>query len=157
MYAAAFCERHPGLRATVLDLPDAVVHGREIVREAGAERVTFVEGDFRTAEWGDGYDAILLFNVLHNATEAEARAAVARAHAALAPGGRLLIQESEYRDTDGDLSFTAGFGELFFFLASGARTWPEATMRGWMEDAGFGAVRTTRLWIAPAMVISGTR
>lgn len=157
-YSVAFCERHPGLAAEVLDLPEACAHGRAIVSEAGfAGRVTFREGDMRTADWGEGYDAVLLFNVLHNATEAEATAVVKKAFAALAPGGVLAIQESEYRETKGDLSFTAGFGELFFFIVSGARTWPEATLRGWAEAAGFAPVKTKRLWLAPAVVVTGVK
>lgn len=158
MYSVAFCQRYPGLAAEVLDLPEAVAHGRAIVQQAGFEgRVTFREGDMRSAEWGTGYDAVLLFNVLHNATEAEATAVVQKAYAALAPGGVLAVQESEYRETSGNLSFSAGFGELFFFLVSGARTWPEATLRRWQDACGFSPVKTRRLWLAPAVVVTGTR
>ncbi|MBI5549433.1 MAG: methyltransferase [Deltaproteobacteria bacterium] len=156
MYSVEFCRRHPGLKAEVLDLPEAAAHGRKIVEEAGFDaRVTFRPGDMRTDEWGTGYDAILLFNVLHNATEAEAKVVLRKARAAIAPGGVLAIQESEYKQTEGDLSFTAGFGELFFFLVSGAQTWPEPTLRAWLVEAGFERVRTQRLWLAPAVVVSG--
>jgi hypothetical protein len=156
LYAGAFCRRYPKLQAQVLDLAEATVHGREIVREAGlADRVQFRDGDMRTADWGEGWDVILVFNVLHNATAEEARLVLGKASKALARGGLLALQESEYRVTDGDLSFTAGFGELFFFLVSGARTWPEATMRGWLTELGFQKVRTQRLWLAPAVVVSG--
>jgi len=158
MYSVEFCRKHPGLRAEVLDLPEATAHGREIVKEAGfADRVAFREGDMRTADWGQGYDAVLLFNVLHNATEEEAPAIVRKAFDALAPGGVVAIQESEYKVAEGDLSFTAGFGELFFFMVSGARTWPEATMRRWLSSAGFEGVGTRRLWLAPAAIVSGYR
>ncbi len=158
LYSCAFCARHPEAIAEVLDLPEAAVHGREIIQEAGmSARVTFREGDLRTAEWGEGYDLILLFNVLHNASEPECRDAVQRALAALAPGGMVAIQEAEYRPTEGNLSFGAGFGELFFFMVSGARTWPESTLRGWLADAGFAPVRTARLWLAPAVLLTGTR
>lgn len=158
MYSVAFCRKYPRLAAEVLDLPEAVVHGREIVAQAGfSARVTHREGDMRTVEWGRGYDAVLLFNVLHNATEEECPALVARAFAALEPGGVVAIQEAEYRASDGDLSFTAGFGELFFFLVSGARTWPESTLREWLSKAGFTAVKTQRLWLAPSVVVTGLK
>ena len=51
----------------------------------------------------------------------------------------------------------AGFGELFFFMVSGARTWPEATMRQWLSSAGFEGVGKKRLWLAPAVIVSGYR
>lgn len=157
VYSVELCRKHAGLRAEVLDLPEATRHGRAIVEEAGfSERVTFRDGDMRTADWGTGYDAVLLFNVLHNATEDEARTVVAKAFAALAPGGLVAIQEAAYKHTDGNLSFTAGFGELFFFMVSGARTWPEATMREWLGGAGFSDVHTKGLWLAPAVLVMGS-
>lgn len=158
MYSVQFCRKHPGLKAEALTCPRSCGHGRELIAEAGfADRVTFREGDMRTAEWGTGYDAVLLFNVLHNATEAEAKLVIGKALAVLEPGGVLAIQEAEYKATDGDLSFTAGFGELFFFVVSGARTWPEPTLRGWLTDGGFEQVKTRRLWLAPACVVTGVR
>lgn len=158
LYAAAFCHKYPELSAEVLDLPSATAHGRQIVRDAGmATQVTFRDGDLRTADWGAGYDVVLLFNVLHNSTADEARQALSKAQQALAPGGVVAIQEAEYRAGDGNLSFTAGFGELFFFMVSGARTWPEQTLRGWLTEAGFEGVTTQRLWMAPAVVVSGRR
>lgn len=157
-YSVALCQKHPALEAVVLDLPQAVAHGRKLVDEAGmSDRITFIEGDMRQCDWGPGFDAVLLFNVLHNFKEDDSRAIVARAHAALRPGGTLAIQESEYQRTDGKLSFTSAFGELFFFLVSGARTWPEETLRGWMSAAGFEDVKTARLWLAPAVLVTGRR
>lgn len=68
----------------------------------------------RTAEWGEGYDVVLIFNVIHNATEPEAQQLMRKALAALRPGGTLAVLESAYRQTSGDLDAASGFGELFF-------------------------------------------
>jgi ubiquinone/menaquinone biosynthesis C-methylase UbiE len=158
LYSVAFCRRYAGLRAEVLDLPEAAEVGQRLVTEAGmSERVSYRPGDMRQVEWGEGYDCVLLFNVLHNATEVEAKEAVGRALRALRPGGTLAIMDAEYRGATGDLDATSGFGELFFYVVSGARTWPEATMRGWMEEAGFERSGTARLWIAPAVLLTGRR
>lgn len=158
VYAALFCRRYPGLSAEILDLPEAAVVGEKIQTEMGmADRVRYRPGDFHRDPLGEGYDAVLLFNVLHNAREPEARALVHKAAAALRPGGMLLVLDSEHRELNGDLSATAGFNELLFFLLTSARAWPEATMKGWMEQAGLARVRTRRLWFAPAVLISGVR
>ncbi|MCB9761279.1 MAG: methyltransferase domain-containing protein [Alphaproteobacteria bacterium] len=157
-YAVALCKRWPGLQAEVLELPEAVPHGEAMVAEAGfGDRVRFRPGDMRTADWGEGYDLVTLFNVLHNATEPEAVDAVRRAFAALRPGGRLVILDAEHATPTGDRSATAGFNELFFFVLSGAQAWPEATMRRWMADAGFVGVRQTRLFTLPEVMLTGQR
>ena len=111
----------------------------------------------RTAEWGEGYDAVLIFNVLHNSTPEEAVAICRRGLAALRPGGTLAIMDSEHRERRGNLNAAGGFNELFFFVVSGTRAYPEQTMRGWLEQAGFEQLRTARLLFAPAVLISGRR
>jgi len=157
LYGGLLSERIPGLETTVLDLPEACAVGRAIVEEEGyADRITHVEGDFHTTEWGDGFDMVLISNVLHNATREEGAALVAKAKAALAPGGTLVISDAAHPGGDGRVNATAGWNELFFYLVSGAGAWPEETMVQWMEDVGFASVRTKRLISIPQVVILGT-
>lgn len=150
MYSAAFCRRYPGLTAEVLDLPEAVEHGRRLVAEAGlADRVVFREGDLRAVEWGTGYDVVLLFNIIHNVTPDEALAAMGQARDALRPGGVVAVLDSQHVGGDGDLSTAGGFNEFLFFLTSGTRAYPEETMRDWLMRAGFTRVRVRRLLAVP--------
>ncbi len=156
-FSAAFCARYPGLEATVLDLPPACRVGRELVAGLpGAERVTFREQDMREGDWGEDFDVVLLFNVLHNATAEEGEAAIASARTALRSGGRLLVMDSEHRERGGNLSTASGFNEILFFVLSGARAWPEATMRSWFDTAGFGKIRTLKAPMMPLVVMSAT-
>jgi len=158
VYAVGLCERHPELEVEVLDLPDAARVGRTIVAELGMQaRIRYREGDHRQAPWGEGWDAVLLFNVLHNERPEVAAALLRRAFEALRPGGRVLILESEHREPRGDVTAIAGLNEVFFFLLNGTAVWPEETMRGWMAQAGFGGLRRRRLLRAPAVLLSGAR
>lgn len=153
-YSAAFCRRYPGLTAEVLDLPEASVCGRRIIEEARmSDRVVFRDADLRTEEWGGGYDVVLLFNILHNITVNEAKDALARAREALRPGGTLIVLDSEHEGGDGDLSTTSGFNELFFFVVSGARAYPEGTILSWMAEAGFSRLRRKRLLALPGAIL----
>ena len=94
-YSATLCRRHAGLSATVLDLPGSARVGREVIEAAGlAHRVTFVEGDARTAEFPGGQDAVLFFNLLHHLTETEIPALFERAAKALKPGGTLAVLDA---------------------------------------------------------------
>lgn len=158
MFSVGMCRRHDALHAEVLDLPEAARIGRQLVEEEGfGFRVSWRAGDMHAVDWGTGYDAVLLFNVLHNATEEEGRSMVRRAREALTPGGTLAVMDSEHRPKSGNHSFIGGFNELFFYLVSGARAWPEATMRAWMEEAGFLRIRSSRLLALPEVILTGHR
>jgi SAM-dependent methyltransferase len=153
-WSVAFCERHPQLEATVLDLSPAVPIGETLVAEAGmGERVRYRAGDLRSAHWGEGWDAVLLFNVIHNLAPEECEAAVRRARAALKPGGRFVILEAEHRHVRDRIAQAAAFAEIMCFMTSGTRAYPEATMRGWVEQAGFSDIRVWRPRFGPYMVV----
>lgn len=159
MYSVAMARRHPTLSCTVLDLPQGAALGRELVEEAGfSDRVTFREGDLRDASWGTGHDVVQLFNILHNLEEDAARAAVRQAFQALKPGGTLAVLDGETHVPDGDLSFASGYGALLFHVLSASETWPESTMRGWMQDAGFRDIRRRRLLGMPdTLLLTGRK
>lgn len=154
MYAGAFVERYPGLVAEVIDLPQAAESGRRVAAEAGlADRISFRSGDMHAVEWGDGYDVVLLFNVLHNMSRERAEITIRRARYSLAAGGKLVVLDSEHRVRRGNLSTASGFNELFFFAVNGTRPWPEGTIQTWMQRAGFCDVRRRRLFSMPAGVL----
>ncbi|MBS3973567.1 MAG: class I SAM-dependent methyltransferase [Actinobacteria bacterium] len=159
LYAAEFVRRRPGLSAEVLDLPEACAVGRQIIEAAGlTDRVHFREGDVRDCDWGTGFDAVLLFNLLHNLTESESRAALHGAFAALRPGGKVIVLDSEYQSSAGNLSLTAGLNEMMFYLTSGTGVYPEERMRSWIAEAGFGRIRMRHLLRMPmAVLIEATR
>lgn len=157
-FSVALCEKHEGLTSEILDLPGGARVGRELIADsAAAGRITFREGDLRQVDWGEGFDVVLLFNILHNLSEPDAERAVARAHAALVPGGTLAVLEGQHAGGDGDLSFQEGFGELFFWVLSTSETWPAPTISGWMTAAGFSAVKQRKMLTLPGAVLMTAR
>ena len=125
-----------------------------VIAQAGLEdRLRFRAGDLRTTSWGEGYDLVLLFNILHNLDEASAWESVEKAHDALAPGGHLVILEGQHAGGAGDLSFQEGFGELLFYVLSDSLTWPWQTLVEWMEGAGFEGVQRKRMLTLPGGVL----
>jgi SAM-dependent methyltransferase len=158
-WAAALCDRVPGLRGEVLDKPEACAVGRQILPGVpGGDRVVHRDGDFREGSWGQGYDLILIFRVLHNATEDEAQGLMASAMEALRPGGWLAVLDAAHPGKPGgNVDASGGYNELFFFVISGARAWPDQTMRDWMTNAGFESLRSSRLLAAPEVLLLGQK
>jgi acetylserotonin O-methyltransferase len=91
--AIAACQRYPGLRAIVFDLPSAVPLAREMTgRSAVADRIQVIAGDFFSDPLPAG-DLYAIGRILHDWSEATVVQLLARIHAQLAPGGALLIAE----------------------------------------------------------------
>ena len=91
----ALCRRHPGLRATIVDLPGSARIGREIVAEAGmADRVHHVEGDMFEADLGGPHDGALCFNIVHHLSPERAKALFARIPPCCGPARRSACSTS---------------------------------------------------------------
>jgi acetylserotonin N-methyltransferase len=96
--AAAACRRWPNLSAVVFDLPQVIGLTREVVHTTPvADRVTIVGGDFFADDLPPG-DVYALGRILHDWTEEKIGRLLARTHAALPPGGAVLIAEKVLHD-----------------------------------------------------------
>jgi predicted O-methyltransferase YrrM len=90
--AAALLRAHPGLTATVMDLPHVVADARAALAAAGlADRCEVLAGDFfqRIPE-GDIY---LLKQILHDWNDAQGGKILRNCAAAMRPGGRVVVVE----------------------------------------------------------------
>jgi SAM-dependent methyltransferase len=148
-FAAQLCERHPGLRATVVDLPGSAAVGREIIAGEGfADRVTHVEGDILTADLGGPYDLALAFNIVHHLSPEDNVRLLSRAREALRPGGSVAVLDLFTRPAGKRPDGSAYLG-LFFHLTSGAETYSAADLAGWLSQAGFERPRRVRVRSIP--------
>lgn len=139
-YACAFVAENAGLRATVLDKPPVDGIARKSVLARGlADRVSVVAGDmFRSIP--EGADVHLFSNVLHDWNEAACRELLARAHAALAPDGLVVIHDAFLnREKTGPLH-VAEYSVLLAHFTEG-RCWSVGEMEAMLADSGFAVPR----------------
>ena len=81
-------------RLVLFDVPAVAARAEKAFRDAGlADRATVCAGDFHRDALPHGADLITLVRVLHDHDDDEALALLRKAHAALPPGGRLLVAE----------------------------------------------------------------
>jgi SAM-dependent methyltransferase len=153
-FSMAMCRRHPSLDATVLDLPPAAAVGREIVAEQGyADRVSFVEGDVFELGLGEELDVVSVFNLVHHLPEERDRELVRMAHAALRPGGWLVLGDSERPGPEGDVPRHGALSSLLFYAWSHGHNFSAAEIAGWLEQAGFEDVRAHRNQRSPWRIV----
>ncbi len=146
------------LQLALFDLP--AVTERALVRldTAGlGSRATVHGGDFLTDPLPAGYDLISLVRVLHDHDDAPALALLRNIHAALPPGGRLLIVEPMARIPGAEPAGDAYFG--FYLLAMGSgRPRSRAEIAEMLRVAGFSRSRILRVAIPlTATAIVATR
>ena len=136
-WSVLLCRRHPGLMATVLDLPGAVQEAAPLLeREGMGDRVMLRAGDALTDDLGqNAYDLIIMFSLVHHFDEVTNRALVARAAGALRPGGRMVILEA-LRPTPGRGGQFGAFFDLYFGMTSESGTWTLQEMASWQVAAG---------------------
>jgi hypothetical protein len=91
-YCIVAAQRHPRLRAIVLDLPPVVEVTREFIASHGlSERVTALAGDFTRDPLPAGSDVILMASNLPQYSREIIQTVVSRAFAALVPGGEMHL------------------------------------------------------------------
>jgi SAM-dependent methyltransferase len=144
-FSMAMCRRHPGLEATVIDLPPSVAVGRRIVAEQGyGDRVSFREGDVFEVGLGQEIDVVSVFNLVHHLPEERDRDLCRMARDALRPGGFLVIGDSARPEPGEAVSEHGAISSVLFYAWSHGRNFAPSEIRAWMEDAGFDQVRVHR-------------
>lgn len=102
--ATTLARKHPELEVTVFNLPAAATLCRRTIATAGlGERVHVVAGDFRIDSFPTGFDLVMFSRVMADWPVDICRMLMQKAHAALKPGGHLLITEP-LRDDNPDLA-----------------------------------------------------
>ena len=158
-YAAALCRRHPGLRATVLDLPEAVARSRSFAeREALGDRLTWRAGDALTEDLGvEQWDVVFLANIVHHFEDAENRGLMRRIARALRPGGTCVVLDIVRSRTARQAGQVGALTDFFFAMTSASGTWSPEEIAAWQREAGLEAMRPRRLRMAPGYVLQPAR
>jgi SAM-dependent methyltransferase len=146
-YAMAFLAKNPGLRATVCDRPAALEVAREIAttRHAGA-RLSYLPLDLLKDDIPGLFDVIWYSNVLHIYSPQENLNVFRRARAALAEGGRLIVQDAFLHDREGLFPEEASlFAVTMLLFTETGNTYSMADTAAWLKKAGFASVRPVEM------------
>ena len=94
LYGITLAQLNPKPTGVALVWRNVLAVAEEHARAAGLQaRFRTLAGSAFDVAWGDGYDLVLLPNFLHHFDVPTCERILAKAHAALAPGGRVVIVE----------------------------------------------------------------
>jgi demethylspheroidene O-methyltransferase len=141
-FVAAVAQRAPHLALMVFDLPTVAERARARLAAQGlAQRADVHGGDFLRDPLPRGADVVTLVRVLHDHDDAQALQLLRSVHAALPPGGRVLVAEPMAGTSGARAVGDAYFG---FYLLAMRRGRPRTPQRisQLLRHAGFHRVRT---------------
>lgn len=136
-WSIQFALANPELRAVVFDLASTRPFAETTIDRFGvAERVTFHAGDFTTDELPCCYDIAWLSHILHGENPETCREIVARAAAALEPGGLIMIHEFILEEDGTTPPFPALFSLNMLTGTDGGRSYTKEELEGMLTAAG---------------------
>ncbi|WP_310476651.1 methyltransferase [Sandarakinorhabdus sp.] len=139
-FLAEVAQRHPRLSLKLFDLPAVVEGAKARLSPSGLSHVSLHGGSFRDDPLPQGADVISLVRICHDHDDDVVRTLLKKAHAALPPGGRLLLAEPMAGTMGAEVMGDAYFGLYLWAMGSG-RPRTVAAYLAQLVEAGFGNAR----------------
>jgi 2-polyprenyl-3-methyl-5-hydroxy-6-metoxy-1,4-benzoquinol methylase len=158
-YSILLAQRHPELQAVVLDLPPVRTLAEEMIASYGlSDRISFQSGDYEAPTLGEGYDVILLANVLHDNPVPACKELLFKSQDALVDGGLVVINEFFLDAHKTGPPVAAIFSLIMLLENQGASAYSAEEIKEWLLEAGFQDPVAQRLpEPSPMVVITGRK
>jgi len=141
-YSVAFCRRYPRLEATLVEHAKVAPLARKAIREAGmARRIRVIELDVFRQPLPEGFDAVLLSNMLHAHGARENRFLLSKIRRCLTPHGRLILRDVFMRNDRTSPEWAALFSVSLFLHAPRGRCYTIGEITEWLRRAGFSQIK----------------
>ncbi len=136
-WVRALARHAPGLKLHMFDLPPVAHLARTQVAQAGLEhRIEVHGGSFAHDALPRGADLVTLLRVAHDHPDEVVRPLLAAIHAALPPGGTLLLAEP-MAEPDGSPSAADAYYHFYLMAMGAGRLRTPAELMALMAEAGF--------------------
>jgi len=157
-WSLAFAKAIPDARVTTVDFREMTPITRGFAEQFGvATRYDYLEGDLRQVDFGkNAYDLVILGHIIHSEGEKHGQKLLAKCHAALRPGGKLLIAEYVPNDARTGPAMPLLFGLNMLLQTEEGAVFTLREYRAWLKTAGFGKVTVVPV-PPPTTVILATK
>ena len=154
MFGITLARLNPGIEVTALDWQNVLAVAAEHARMAGvAARVRMLAGSAFDVPFGQGYDLVLLPNILHHFDTPACQQLLAKARAALAPGGRVVIVEFVPDEDRSGPPDAVRFALVMLAGTPGGDAYTFGEYETMLRSAGFERVTLHDLPPSPARVL----
>lgn len=143
-YASALANRNPDMHCTIMELGPVCKVAEDYIAKAGvADRVNTTAVDMFRQDWPAGYDAHFFANVFHDWSLDTCLELAEKSFAALAPGGRICLQEM-LLDESGDAPYPAVAFSFLMTWGTKGQQFTFGQLETLLARAGFTHIRAQR-------------
>jgi ubiquinone/menaquinone biosynthesis C-methylase UbiE len=158
LFGIAFARHDPSAQIVALDWPNVLAVASENARAAGvADRFRTLPGSALEVDFGEGYDTILLTNILHHFDVAGCEHILKKVHRALAPGGRAVTVEFVPDENRVAPPEAAGFALTMLAMTPAGDAYTFAEYERMFRNAGFARSELHQLAPSPQQLIVSWR
>jgi cyclopropane fatty-acyl-phospholipid synthase-like methyltransferase len=146
LFAIAFAEKYPDLRATVFDTPETEPIASDFFKKSAvSKKLKFMGGDFLKDDFGRNYDAVLLSSILHIYGPEENITLLRRVNNALKGPGKLIIRDFGLNKDKISPEIGVLFAVNMLINTDRGNSYSYDEMKSWLHETGFGRVHRKTL------------
>ena len=154
-YGIAFAKMNPRTHLVALDWEGVLAITQKNAAAAGiGGRFSKIIGDAFTVELGKDYDAVLVPNFLHHFNIADCTRFLKRVHAALRPGGKVVIVEFVPNEDRVSPPIAASFSLQMLGATDGGEAYTFNDLDRMLGAAGFSDRRAQPLGPTPQTLVT---
>jgi SAM-dependent methyltransferase len=146
VWGIAMARNRPHVRVTAVDWHNVIPITRRV---AGIHNVAgqfnYVEGDILQADFGKGHQIATLGHILHSEGEARSRQLLQHVHAAMAPGGTIVIGEFLPDEGRRGPAVPLIFAVNMLVNTDEGSTFTFKQIASWLKEAGFKRPRMLKV------------
>jgi ubiquinone/menaquinone biosynthesis C-methylase UbiE len=156
LFGIAVAKQNPGAKIVALDFSSALaVAGENAERFGVSDRHTLLAGNALEIPFGTGFDAALVMNLLHHWDRKTIQVLLKKVHAALSPGGQIVVVEFAPNDDRVSPPIPASFVMNMLVNTPGGNAYTVSENLEMLRDAGFARCQSHPLIPTPQTAIVG--
>jgi SAM-dependent methyltransferase len=146
VFGITLAQRNPRAEIVAVDWPSVLSVAKEHADAAGVgDRCRAIPGDAFTVEFGSGFDVALVTNFLHHFDEPTCTTFLKKVHAALKPGGRVVVLEMVPNNDRVTPPVPARFSLTMLAGTPAGDAYTFSELKAQLENAGFRNVSSHAL------------
>lgn len=154
MFGITLAKRNPNAQIVALDWPAVIAVAVENSKKFGvADRIRPLAGSVFEADLGEGYDYVLLTNILHHFDPPTNEKMLRRVHAALKPGGRVITLEFVPNEDRVSPPMAAGFSLIMLANTDRGDAYTLAEFEKMFRNAGFAKTALHQIPDMPQQIL----
>ena len=145
-YTAAILKKDKTATATLMDREVAIKVARKICKTQSVyNRLHFVSGDLFDNEFGEGYDTILLSNIIHIYNTRENKTIFKKIKKALKKGGRFILYDLFLNNAKTEPYDATLFAISMLLYTKTGKSYAFGEVEALLRNAGFARIKKTKI------------